>query len=321
MLSSLIFIKSIYAENIEDDEEYAVHIAAHNETMEGIAANYDVSISQILDWNDLNSKTLTQGQALKILEPGYYSRGERSNETLDEVLSKYGDYPVYIYVETLNQESRIGSLNGTSYVYGASVPKIVLAAFALDKVASGALDWDDTFAYSEDIYNGTEVYAWGGSGIMQYEDYQNRDYTLLELTEMTLKNSDNMASNMLLHYVARENEAAFNRFTRDVYDASSYSLQVTAKQMAQVMRYIYEHEDTTVKEMMESTDYDGEKLDAVSDNTYQKIGGTNLVNHASAIVEGKQPYVITVLSNFASDETLSNIASDVNDAINQEAVQ
>lgn len=148
MLSSLIFIKSIYAENIEDDEEFTVHIAAHNETMEGIAANYDVSISQILDWNDLNSKTLTQGQALKILEPGYYSRGERSNETLDEVLSKYGDYPVYIYVETLNQESRIGSLNGTSYVYGASVPKIVLAAFALDKVASGTLDWDHTFALS-----------------------------------------------------------------------------------------------------------------------------------------------------------------------------
>lgn len=320
LISSLIFTDKIQAETFENedkDEQYEVHIVEHNETLEGIASNYDVSTSQLLEWNDLDTETLSEGQELMILEPGYYSRGERTHTALDKVLEKYEDYPVYIYVETLNSESQVSSLNGTSYVYGASVPKIVLAAFVLDKVSNGTLDWDDTFTYSEQIYNGTEVYAWGGSGIMQYGDYRNGDYTLRELTEMTLKNSDNMASNMLLHYVARESDTEFSHFTQDVYEASSYSLMVTAKQMSQVMRYIYEHEDSTVKDMMDSTDYDGEKLDAVQDNTFQKIGGTNQVNHAVAIVEGEQPYVITVLSNFASDETISNIASDVNEAINQ----
>lgn len=317
VLQSLLLTKGIYAENLETDEEYVIYIVQHNETLEGIASEYDVSTSQLLDWNNLDKKTLTKDQELRILEPGYYSKGDKNHAALQKVLEKYEDYPIYIYVETLNDDVHYASLNGTEYVYGASVPKVVLAAFVLDRVSKGKLDWDDTFTYSDDIYNGTEVYAFGGSGTMQYEDYHNGEYTLLELTERTLKNSDNMASNMLLYHVARNNEFVFNRFTRDVYHASSYSLSVTAKQMSQVMRFIYEHEDTTVKDMMASTDYDGEKLDAVASATYQKIGGTNQVNHATGIVEGRVHYVITVLSNFASDETISNIAIDVHDVLNQ----
>lgn len=300
------------------DEDIIIHIVEHNETVESIAENYEVSSAQLIEWNDLDDEDLTEGQNLKILEPGFYSREELRHEALDKVLKSYENEPVYVHVESLDSDGKISSLNGTTYVYGASVPKIVLAAFVLNQVSEGNLDWDDEFQYDATIYNHEFSYSWGGSGIMQYEDYRSNTYTLEELTEMTLKHSDNMASNMLLHFVALDEEKAFDQFTREIYKASTYELQVTAKQMSQVMRYIYEHDDDSVKEMMKSTDYDDEKLDVVKDETYQKIGGTHRVNHASAIVEGNHNYVITVLSNFAADDTISDIARDVNDVLNSE---
>lgn len=315
LLSLLLINMNVQA---KIDVDIIIHNIEHNETLESIAENYEVSTAQLIEWNDLEDDDLKQGQSIKVLEPGFYSREELRHEKLDKVLEHYEDEPVYIHVESLDSDGKMSSLNGTTYVYGASVPKIVLAAFVLEQVSEGYLDWDDKYQYDAAIYEHELSYSWGGSGIMQYEDYRKTTYTLEELTEMTLKNSDNMASNMLLHFVALEDENAFDQFTREIYKASTYELQVTAKQMSQVMRYIYEHEDDSVKEMMKSTDYDNEKLDVVKDETYQKIGGTHRVNHASAIVEGKHNYVITVLSNFATDDTISDIARDVNDVLNSE---
>ena len=313
---TLLFISvDVHAQTTDEPVYHTVDI---NETLESIADNYDVSTEQIMAWNNLESEELVQGQYLEILSPGFYGRDDLIHEELQEVLEQYSDYPVYIYVESLENDKRSASIEGTTFVYGASLPKIVLAAFVLHQVDEGVLSWDDTYMYDDLIYEQPLSYAWGGSGIMQYESYRINEYTLEELTEMTLKNSDNMASNMLLYYVGQQYEEAFAEFTSDVYQASSFQLQITAKQMSQVMRYIYEHEDDSVKEMMATTDYDEQKLDVVADDTYQKIGGTNQVNHSTAIVEGDYDYVITVLTSIAGDDTISNIARDVNEVLSQD---
>lgn len=318
MLFMINFISvPVKAETTESDDTPVFHTVQFNESLESIASNYEVSPSQIVEWNDLEDGSVVPGQQLEIETPGFYGRSETINQDVTDMLESYQDYPVYVYVDSLDNDKN-ASLNGTTFVYGASVPKIVLAAYVLDRVASSDLDWDDTYQYDENVYNDPYSYAWGGSGIMQYEDYRTNTYTLYELTEMTLKHSDNMASNMLLYFVAREDDDAFTEFMFETYQASSYDLQITAKQMSQVMRYIYENEDDTVKEMMNSTDYDDQKLDVVQDETYQKIGGTDQVNHSTAIVEGDHNYVITVLTSFASDETISNIARDVNEVINNQ---
>lgn len=313
---TLLFISVDVHAQTTDKPVY--HTVGINETLESIADNYDVSTEQIMAWNNLESEELVQGQYLEILSPGFYGREDLIHNELQEVLEQYSGYPVYIYVESLENDKRTASIEGTTFVYGASVPKIVLAAFVLHQVDEGVLSWDDTYMYDDLIYEQPLSYAWGGSGIMQYESYRINEYTLEELTEMTLKNSDNMASNMLLYYVGHAYEEAFAEFTRDVYQASSFQLQITAKQMSKVMRYIYEHEDDSVKEMMATTDYDEQKLDVVADDTYQKIGGTNQVNHSTAIVEGDYDYVITVLTSIAGDDTISNIARDVNEVLSQD---
>lgn len=313
---TLLFISMEVQAQTADEPVY--HTVGINETIESIADDYEVSTEQIMEWNNLESEELVQGQYLEIQTPGFYSRDDFVHDELNEVLDQYSDYPVYIYVESLESDKKTASLNGTTYVYGASVPKIVLAAFVLHQVDEGVLAWDDTYMYDDMIYEQPLSYAWGGSGIMQYEDYRINEFTLEELTEMTLKNSDNMASNMLLYYVGHEYEEEFAEFTHDVYQASSFQLQITAKQMSQVMRYIYEHEDDSVKEMMATTDYDEQKLDVVADDTYQKIGGTDQVNHSTAIVEGNHDYVITVLTSIAGDDTIGNIARDVNEVLSQD---
>lgn len=298
-----------------NDPDVIIHTVEHLETIENIAEAYFVTVDQIIDWNDLENDDVYEHQELVILQPNYYSRNELIHEAVTEVLLQFAEYPVYVFFRSLEPgDRRYSSLEGDKMVFGASVPKVVLALYAMEMVNQGEFRWDDTFKVTDEIYNHPESYAYGGSGFMQSEDFRNKEYTLYDLVERTIDNSDNMASNMLLHYIVYHDKAKFDQYTRELY-GNDYRLWVTPKEMTDVMERIYTHEDSTVFEIMESTDYDNVKLDTVSGNTYQKIGQVvGNSNHSTAIVTGDYNYAVTIMSNAVSDEVISEIANAIYDA-------
>jgi LysM repeat protein len=51
-----------------DDEVKAIHEVKNGDTLYGIAIKYEVTVEQIMEWNELKKYTLQKGQKLKILK-------------------------------------------------------------------------------------------------------------------------------------------------------------------------------------------------------------------------------------------------------------
>lgn len=233
------------------------------------------------------------------------------------VLNQYKNSPIHVFYESLVEDDlRMASLNGDTAIYGASIPKIVLVAYTLEQVEKVNLSWDMPLKYTPSIYNYAESYAWGGSGTIQYENYQNKTYTLWDVLNRMIVNSDNLGSNMLLHYVGYRDKADFNRFTKEVYGAPSYTRNMIPREINKVMAYIYEHPQQQAMLSLDRTDYDKTKLDTVATNAFQKIGAWwPYYNHSTAIVESSRQYILTVLSDYWSDSSIATLAKKIFTAV------
>ncbi|UUX33598.1 LysM peptidoglycan-binding domain-containing protein [Fundicoccus culcitae] len=299
------------------------HTVKSGEYLWLIASQNNISVAQLKSWNNLTSNYIYSGDRLLVTDPKQTApanpeEGLTGNHgAVQDVLNQYKNSSIYVFYESLVEgDLRTASLNGDRSVYGASVPKIVLIAYTLEQVEKGNLSWQTPLTYTPAIYNYAESYSWGGSGTIQYENYQNKSYTLQEVVRRTIDNSDNLGSNMLLHYVGYRDKADFNRFTQEVYGAPSYSRNMTARQINQVMRYIYDHPQQYAMEAMDQTDYDNTKLDTVAANVFQKIGAWwPYYNHSTGIVDGTRPYIITILTDYWSDSAIGNLAKQIFNAV------
>ncbi|MGO4928017.1 LysM peptidoglycan-binding domain-containing protein [Fundicoccus sp. Sow4_F4] len=308
------------------------HTVKSGEYLWLIANQNNITVNQLKSWNNLTSNYIYSGDRLIVTDPTKTVPTSPTNPTdpnlpegtltgthmaVQAVLNQYKNSPIHFFYESLVEDDlRTASLNGDTAMYGASIPKIVLVAYTLEQVEKGNLSWDMPLKYTSSIYNYTESYAWGGSGTIQYENYQNKTYTLRDVLNRTIVNSDNLGSNMLLHYVGYRDKADFNRFTKEVYGAPSYTRNMTPREINKVMAYIYEHPQQQAMLSLDSTDYDKTKLDTVAANVFQKIGAWwPYYNHSTAIVESSRPYILTVLSDYWSDSSIATLAKKIFTAV------
>lgn len=308
------------------------HTVKSGEYLWLIANQNNITVNQLKSWNKLTSNYIYSGDRLIVTDPTKTTPTTPTNPTepnlpegtltgthaaVQAVLNQYKNSPIHVFYESLVEDDlRTASLNGDTAMYGASVPKIVLVAYTLEQVEKGNLSWDTPLKYTSKIYDYNESYAWGGSGTIQYENYQNKTYTLRDVLNRTIVNSDNLGSNMLLHYVGYRDKSDFNRFTKEVYGAPSYTRNMTPREINKVMAYIYEHPQQQAMTSLDRTDYDKTKLDTVSANVFQKIGAWwPYYNHSTAIVESSRPYIVTVLSDYWSDSSIATLAKKLFTAV------
>ncbi|MRI80779.1 LysM peptidoglycan-binding domain-containing protein [Aerococcaceae bacterium DSM 109653] len=308
------------------------HTVKSGEYLWLIANQNNITVNQLKSWNKLTSNYIYSGDRLIVTDPTKTTPTPPTTPTepnlpegtltgthsaVQAVLNQYKNSPIHVFYESLVEDDlRTASLNGDTAMYGASVPKIVLVAYTLEQVEKGNLSWDTPLKYTSKIYNYNESYAWGGSGTIQYENYQNKTYTLRDVLNRTIVNSDNLGSNMLLHYVGYRDKSDFNRFTKEVYGAPSYTRNMTPREINKVMAYIYEHPQQQAMTSLDRTDYDKTKLDTVSANVFQKIGAWwPYYNHSTAIVESSRPYIVTVLSDYWSDSSIATLAKKIFTAV------
>ena len=298
-----------------------------------IATQYGITVNQLKSWNKLPSNYIYTGDRLIVTDPNKTQTESKepgqtestkpgdvlsgTHQAVQAVLNQYKNSPIHVFYESLLEDDlRTASLSGDVAMYGASVPKVVLIAYTLEQIEKGNLSWETPLKYNSAIYNYSESYAWGGSGTIQYENYLNKSYTLKDVVYRTIVDSDNLGSNMLLHYVGYRDKADFNRFTKEVYGAPKYTRTMTPREINKVMTYIYDHPQQYAMNTLDKTIYDNTKLDTVSANVFQKIGAWwPYYNHSTAIVDSSRPYVLTVLTDYWSDSSIATLAKKIFTAV------
>ncbi|MBF6978980.1 serine hydrolase [Aerococcaceae bacterium zg-BR22] len=278
-----------------------------------------------MEWNGLVNPIIHVGQQLTI-NPSKSSNGKTTNTTttrptpsssaaaVQAVLEQYKNSPVYVYYENLVDHSTAG-LRENQAVYGASVPKILLAAYTQDRISRGLLNWDTQYMYTSAVNQRAESYEPYGSGTIQYDGFGST-YTVREIMRRTMQHSDNVGSNMLLHYVGYADKADFDRFVQSLTGQPRYSLKLTPKQVNNVMKYMSQQKEQYAFNALDHTDYDNTKLDVLPVNTHQKIGAWwPHYNHTTGIVKGEKPFALTVLSDYVSDSAIGKLVKQIYTAV------
>lgn len=233
------------------------------------------------------------------------------SQSLQRVLNKYKGQPVRVFYQNLIS-GEFASLNPDGKVYGASVPKVVLVAYVQNLIERGVINWNMPIKYTDKIYQHPESYAWGGSGSIQYENFRNKTYSLRDVVNRTIRDSDNLGANLLLHYIGYRDKVDFNRFTKSVYGAPQYTLNITAREINKVMTYIYDQKEKQALRSMSRTDYDGTKMDVLPVTVQQKIGEWwPKYNHTTGIVNAKAPYTLTILTNHWENWQIQNLVKEI----------
>ena len=299
--------------------EIKQYTIVRGDTLNKIAAQYGVTVSQLQQWNNISGHLIYPNQTIIVKQTTGSNKGDTTvvggvNQAVQNVMNRYKGQSAYAYFESLTDGQTAGMYQN-SLMYGASVPKVVLMAYTQDLIERGLLSWDTKWWYTDAIYNHPESYRWGGSGTIQYENFRSKPYTVREVLHRVGRDSDNLGSNMLLHYVGYRDKADFNRFTQKVYGAPKFSLTVTPKQMTEVVKYMNAQKERQAMTTLDKTIYDGTKLDVLPVNTYQKIGAWwPYYNHTTGIASGDKPFALTVLTNYWSDSKIGGFVKEIYNA-------
>ena len=299
--------------------EIKQYTIVRGDTLNKIAAKYGVTVSQLQQWNNISGHLIYPNKTIIVKQTTGSNKGDTTvvgdvNQAVQNVMNRYKGQSAYAYFESLTDGQTAGMYQN-SLMYGASVPKVVLMAYTQDLIERGLLSWDTKWWYTDAIYNHPESYQWGGSGTIQYENFRSKPYTVREVLHRVGRDSDNLGSNILLHYVGYRDKADFNRFTQKVYGAPKFSLTVTPKQITAVVKYMNTQKERQAMKTLDKTIYDGTKLDVLPVNTYQKIGAWwPYYNHTTGIASGDKPFALTVLTNYWSDSKIGGFVKEVYNA-------
>ncbi|MGX7075918.1 LysM peptidoglycan-binding domain-containing protein [Globicatella sanguinis] len=299
--------------------EIKQYTIVRGDTLNKIAAQYGVTVSQLQQWNNISGHLIYPNQTIIVKQTTGNTKGDTTvaggvNQAVQNVMNRYMGQSAYAYFESLTDGQTAGMYQN-SLMYGASVPKVVLMAYTQDLIERGLLSWDTKWWYTDAIYNHPESYQWGGSGTIQYENFRSKPYTVREVLHRVGRDSDNLGSNMLLHYVGYRDKTDFNRFTQKVYGTPKFSLTVTPKQMTEVVKYMNAQKERQAMTTLDKTIYDGTKLDVLPVNTYQKIGAWwPYYNHTTGIASGDKPFALTVLTNYWSDSKIGGFVKEIYNA-------
>ena len=294
-----------------------------------IASQHGVTVEQLKQWNKLTSNYIYVGDKLIVSDPKgsqpaptpvppIDNGGATINKNVQAVLDQYRNAPIKVFYDSMTAgDNSYASLRGDEAMYGASSSKIFILAFVQDQVSKGKISWNTSFPYSDAIYNHAESYQRGGSGSIQYQaNYWNRSYTVQELVHHVTDFSDNMASNMLLHYVGMKNKAEFDRFMQEAAGKSSFSKTATPRQFSNVLNHMWNKQDHGVLNMLDDTGMNGTMMDVLPVNVYQKYGAVWPTAHnITGIARGRRPFNLTIMTNYWTMTEISNLARQIYNAV------
>ncbi|MBN2853462.1 MAG: serine hydrolase [Clostridia bacterium] len=216
-------------------------------------------------------------------------------EYLQSYLATYsGDYGLYFY--NLSTDEHFGIMDKDKYI-AASLSKVPINLYLYTLVEKGTVNLDTKVAYTEqDVEKGT--------GKIINEPF-GTEYTLRELSKLSIEISDNCAINMIIRTVGKENFINYMNSLGAVIDYHTYrtcpyDMYLYFKELYR----LYESNQAIYGELMgylKNTVYN-DKIPALLPKTVEvahKIGDYfEIPSHNDAgIIFTEQPYILTLLCN------------------------
>lgn len=225
---------------------------------------------------------------------------------LKKYISKY-NCQFGIYFVDLESGSEFG-INAEEEYFAASTFKIPLNLYVYDRIREGIIDADTTLEYAEEDYE-------GGAGIIWSRESYGKTYTVRELLRLSIVYSDNVAVNMLLRYVGKENVKNYMREMGGIVVDDKKNLSCP-RDMALYLKKVYELSENgdplgkeLVRNMVNTKFYD--RLPVLLPKNVKiahKTGNLIGVVHDVGIVYAKRPYIIVVMTKNVKNERSANKA-------------
>ncbi|HHW57093.1 serine hydrolase [Thermoanaerobacter thermohydrosulfuricus] len=269
-----------------------------------IAKRHGTNVQNIMDANGLNDgDSLYVGQKILIPHPPVEVPQQLNNATnyqelknnIQALISQYpGKYGVYFIDLNTGQTFEI---NGYDSFIAASTYKVPLNFYLYTLITDGKIDPNMKVQYTQADYE-------GGAGSIQ-ADPVGSYYTIRELSRRSIEESDNIASNMIMRVVGRDNYIKFmESLGANVipYNSNVTSPRDMSMYMENLLNYVKAHPDTAGELMyyLKNTIYNDRISYPIPDEieVAHKIGNlSNVVNDTAIVFHPTKPYILTVLAN------------------------
>lgn len=225
-------------------------------------------------------------------------------ESLVSIIKEtHGEYAFYI--KNLKTE-KVYSYNDNERFYGASLYKVPIAMAVIDEITNKNLSYDTKITYTPNDFT-------DGSGTITKSEY-NTKYSVLELLNLLLKESDNTAQLMLKRKLNEQSiQNAFSNLIVTENDNQSFYLDnmVTAREVGQM----FERLPNEILNIMTKTSFDNRIQRGMNSDTVfaHKIGswGTEGTWHDCGVIldNNLQPgTLVCLLSKNTTFTDFNNVA-------------
>lgn len=233
-------------------------------------------------------------------------------EKVQQVLNqKYNKSDYSIYVKQLSTQTT-AEMNADVIMYSASIAKLATLYYVEDNIQDGIISTNDTLKYVDAVNTFSKAYDPSGSGEIS-KTADNKEYTVNDLLKAVGQTSDNVATNILGYYVAKQYDDKFNS---EISAIAGVTIDMKAREMssrtaANLMEAIY-NQDGEIISYLSSTDFDTTRISRdINVQVAHKIGDAYDYKHDVAIVYADEPFILSIFTNNASYDDISNIANDV----------
>lgn len=221
------------------------------------------------------------------------------NETTDENGNVTREKVVSIYYMDLETGYEIEINSGVHYPV-ASCVKIPFCVYLYEKLAAGEIDGDTVLTYESRHYM-------GGTGVIQNGEVGDQ-YTVMELLELAVTRSDNIAYQMLKDLISWDDFAEYCTEYGCTHEIDTRLTQEkicteSAGAYARILAQFLESDNPYVNTFKSHLAITRIPMIKSSYTIYRKYGWTQYAFHDIAYIEAEHPYVLAILTNLEGEDS------------------
>lgn len=245
----------------------------------------------------------------KIIDEENFNYDELKDE-LKKYVSEYtGQYGIYFI--DLENGYEFG-IDETDEYTAASTVKVPLNYYLFKKIEAGEVDPEKTLDFTEEDFE-------GGTGILQTKKLTGKTFTIRYLLKISITNSDNIATNILLRYFGKKNLKDYMRSLGGTVVENTENVSCP-KDMAIYLKNIYEFCNKNdelgaeLKNNLCNTIYNDRlpRLLPKGVRVAHKVGDQIGAVHDVGIIYSDKPYVLAVMSKgVINDEEAHDVIAQI----------
>mgnify|MGYP001099902511 CR=1 FL=1 len=245
-------------------------------------------------------------EAPKATRPEY---GDLLIKLQQYISTRPGD--ISVYVKDLASGETL-DLNSDKVVVAASTIKMPLILYVYEQAALGNIDLETKLIY-------TPEYFAQGTGILQGEPF-GKQYSIRELSRLSMEYSDNVAWKMLLSYIGQDKLTIYEKSLGAKATGGDNGLYITTpsdmgRYLERLLTFSDEHPEfghEVLYYMQNSIFSEGIPQDLPEETIVaHKMGALNDKFHDVGIVFGKRPYIITIFTDNGWEEVSLKTLADI----------